>query len=132
LVIGIDDAHLLDELSVTLLHQLTLTRTASVVLTVRTGEPAPDPVVTLWKNGLADRLELAQLPRVDMDRLVTGVLGGVVDSRTIERLSSSCGSWWRAGARPARCGCAGTCGAGRGGWNPLPGYAKSSGPSWVD
>lgn len=89
LVIGIDDAHLLDELSVTLLHQLTLTRSASVVLTVRTGEPAPDPVVTLWKNGLADRLELAQLPRVEMDRLVTGVLDGVVDSRTIERL-------WRA------------------------------------
>ncbi|MGH3599890.1 MAG: AAA family ATPase, partial [Pseudonocardiaceae bacterium] len=53
LVIGIDDAHLLDELSVTLLHQLALTRTACVVLTVRTGEPAPDPVVTLWKNGLA-------------------------------------------------------------------------------
>jgi DNA-binding CsgD family transcriptional regulator len=89
LVIGIDDAHLLDELSVTLLHQLALTRTACVVLTVRTGEPAPDPVVTLWKNGLADRLELGQLPRPEMDRLVTGVLDGVVDSRTIERL-------WRA------------------------------------
>jgi DNA-binding CsgD family transcriptional regulator len=89
LVIGVDDAHLLDELSVTLLHQLALTRTACVVLTVRTGEPAPDPVVTLWKNGLADRLELAQLPRLAMNRLVTGVLGGVVDSRTIERL-------WRA------------------------------------
>ncbi len=89
LVIGIDDAHLLDELSVTLLHQLALTRTACLVLTVRSGDPAPDPVVTLWKNGLADRLELAQLPRVEMERLVTGVLGGVVDSRTIERL-------WRA------------------------------------
>ncbi|MGH3936085.1 MAG: LuxR C-terminal-related transcriptional regulator, partial [Pseudonocardiaceae bacterium] len=34
-------------------------------------------------------LELQQLPRVELDRLVTGVLGGVVDSRTIERL-------WRA------------------------------------
>ena len=89
LVIGIDDAHLLDELSVTLLHQLALTRAACLVLTVRTGEPAPDPVVTLWKNGLADRLELAHLPRAELDRLVTSVLGGVVDSRTIERL-------WRA------------------------------------
>ena len=89
LIVGIDDAHLLDELSVTLVHQLALTRAACLVLTVRTGEPAPDPVVTLWKNGLADRLELQQLPRVEMDRLVTGALGGVVDSRTIERL-------WRA------------------------------------
>jgi DNA-binding CsgD family transcriptional regulator len=89
LVIGVDDAHLLDELSVTLLHQLALTRTACMVLTVRTGELAPDPVVTLWKNGLADRLELAQLPQVAMSQLVCGVLGGVVESRTIERL-------WRA------------------------------------
>ncbi|MGH3754255.1 MAG: LuxR C-terminal-related transcriptional regulator [Pseudonocardiaceae bacterium] len=89
LVLGIDDAHLLDELSVTLVHQLALTRAACLVLTVRTGEPAPDPVVTLWKNGLADRLELQQLPRAELDRLVTGVIGGVVDSRTIERL-------WRA------------------------------------
>ncbi|MDQ4011569.1 MAG: LuxR family transcriptional regulator [Actinomycetota bacterium] len=89
LIVGIDDAHLLDELSVTLVHQLALTRAACLVLTVRTGEPAPDPVVTLWKNGLADRLELQQLPRVQMERLVTGVLGGVVASRTIERL-------WRA------------------------------------
>jgi DNA-binding NarL/FixJ family response regulator len=89
LIVGIDDAHLLDELSVTLMHQLALTRAACLVLTVRTGEPAPDPVVTLWKNGLADRLELQQLPRVEVDRLVIGVLGGVVDSRTIERL-------WRA------------------------------------
>ncbi|HEY6422955.1 MAG TPA: LuxR C-terminal-related transcriptional regulator [Pseudonocardiaceae bacterium] len=89
LVVGIDDAHLLDELSVTLVHQLALTRAACLVLTVRTGEPAPDPVVTLWKNGLADRLELQQLPRSDIDQLVAAVLGGVVDSRTNERL-------WRA------------------------------------
>ncbi|HEX2297209.1 MAG TPA: AAA family ATPase, partial [Pseudonocardiaceae bacterium] len=86
LVVGIDDAHLLDELSVTLVHQLALTRAVCLVLTVRTGEPAPDPVVTLWKDGLADRLELQPLPRAEADRLVAAVLGGVVDSRTSERL----------------------------------------------
>ncbi|MGH4023384.1 MAG: AAA family ATPase, partial [Pseudonocardiaceae bacterium] len=85
-VVGVDDAHLLDELSVTLVHQLALTRAVCLVLTVRTGEPAPDPVVTLWKDGLADRLELQPLPRAEVDRLVTAVLGGVVDSRTSERL----------------------------------------------
>lgn len=87
LVVGIDDAHLLDELSVTLVHQLALTGAVHLVLTVRTGEP--DPIVTLWKDGLADRLELTPLPRADADRLVTAVLGAVVDSRTSERL-------WRA------------------------------------
>lgn len=86
LVVGIDDAHLLDELSVTLVHQLALTGAVCLVLTVRTGEPAPDPVVTLWKDGLADRLELQPLPRGEVDLLVTAVLGGVVDSRTSERL----------------------------------------------
>ncbi|MGH3942068.1 MAG: LuxR C-terminal-related transcriptional regulator [Pseudonocardiaceae bacterium] len=86
LVIGIDDAHLLDELSVTLVHQLALTGAAGIVLTVRTGEPVPDPVVTLWKDGLADRLELQPLPRAEVDQLVTDVLGGIVDSRTAERL----------------------------------------------
>lgn len=86
LVIGIDDAHVLDELSVTLVHQLALTGAVSIVLTVRTGEPVPDPMVTLWKDGLADRLELVPLRRAEADRLVTGVLGGVVDSRTSERL----------------------------------------------
>ncbi|MGQ0776827.1 MAG: LuxR C-terminal-related transcriptional regulator [Pseudonocardiales bacterium] len=89
LVIGIDDAQLLDELSVTLVHQLALTGAVGIVLTVRTGEPVPDPVVTLWKDGLAERLELQPLPRADVDRLVASVLGGVVDSRTAERL-------WRA------------------------------------
>lgn len=89
LVVGIDDAHLLDELSVTLVHQLALTGAVCLVLVVRTGEPAPDPVVTLWKDGLADRLELQPLPRAEVDRLVTAVLGGVVDSRTSEQL-------WRA------------------------------------
>lgn len=87
LVVGIDDAHLLDELSVTLVHQLALTGAVRLVLTVRTGEP--DQVVTLWKDGLADRLELQPLPRAEADQLVTAVLGGVVDSRTGERL-------WRA------------------------------------
>jgi RecA/RadA recombinase len=86
LVVGIDDAHLLDELSVTLMHQLALTGAACIVLTVRTGEPAPEPVVTLWKDGLADRLELQPLLRAEVERLVAGVLDGVVDSRTSERL----------------------------------------------
>ncbi|HEU0127182.1 MAG TPA: AAA family ATPase, partial [Pseudonocardiaceae bacterium] len=86
LVVGIDDAHLLDELSVTLVHQLALTGAACLVLTVRIGEPVPDPVVTLWKDGLADRLELQPLPRAEVDRLVADVLGGILESRTSERL----------------------------------------------
>ncbi|MCA1836491.1 MAG: ATP-binding protein [Actinobacteria bacterium] len=39
-VIGVDDGHLLDELSATLVHQLVLRRAVNVVLTLRTGETA--------------------------------------------------------------------------------------------
>ena len=46
-VIGVDDAHLLDELSATLVHQLVLRRAASVVLTLRSGEATPDAVTAL-------------------------------------------------------------------------------------
>ena len=54
LVVFVDDAHLLDRGSATLVHQLALTRAATVVATVRSGEVAPDPVVALWKDGPAE------------------------------------------------------------------------------
>jgi hypothetical protein len=52
-IIGVDDAHLLDELSAVLVHQLVLRQAASVVLTLRTREGAPDAVMALWKDGPA-------------------------------------------------------------------------------
>jgi DNA-binding NarL/FixJ family response regulator len=85
-LVGIDDAHLLDDLSAALVHRLVLTRTASVVLTVRSGAPAPDSVAALWKDGLARRIELAPLTRAQVERLLTTVLAGTVDSRTCEYL----------------------------------------------
>ena len=44
LVVGIDDALLLDDGSAALAHHLAATGTAFVVLTVRTGETVPEPV----------------------------------------------------------------------------------------
>ena len=41
-VIGVDDAHLLDQLSATLLHQLALEGSVRIVATVRSGESVPD------------------------------------------------------------------------------------------
>ena len=57
----VDDAHLLDPISASLVHQLALRDAVIVVATVRTGEPAPDSVTALWKDGLLDRLELQPL-----------------------------------------------------------------------
>jgi hypothetical protein len=47
LILGVDDAHLLDDASAALVHQLAFRGLAVVVATVRTGEPAPDSVIAL-------------------------------------------------------------------------------------
>ncbi|MGH3847985.1 MAG: helix-turn-helix transcriptional regulator, partial [Pseudonocardiaceae bacterium] len=85
-IVGVDDAHLLDELSAVLVHQLVLRRAASVVLTLRTGEVAPDAVTALWKDGHLPRLELQPLSRDETATLVEARLGGAVDSAAARRL----------------------------------------------
>ncbi|MFD2092379.1 LuxR C-terminal-related transcriptional regulator [Blastococcus deserti] len=85
-VLGVDDVHLLDPLSVSLLHQLAAGRAVTLVLSVRTGNATPDPAAALWKDGLATRIELQPLSRSDTERLIGQALGGDVETRTGERL----------------------------------------------
>jgi len=85
-VLAVDDVHLLDPLSVTLLHQLAAGGAVTLVLTVRTDGAVPDPVASLWKDGLATRIDVTPLGRADTDRLVVTALGGEAASRTRERL----------------------------------------------
>jgi DNA-binding CsgD family transcriptional regulator len=86
LVVGVDDAHLLDDLSATLVHQLVLGREAAVVVTIRSGAGAPDPIVALWKDGLLERLEVAPLGLGAARELLEGALSGPVETVSIERL----------------------------------------------
>jgi hypothetical protein len=58
LVVFVDDAHLLDDASATLVHHLALASDAVVVVTVVTGMPPLDPIIALWRDGLAERLEV--------------------------------------------------------------------------
>jgi DNA-binding CsgD family transcriptional regulator len=82
LLLGVDDAHLLDDASAALVHQLAFRGLVVVVATVRTGEPVPDPVVALWKDGLARRLDLSALPPSATAELLERSLGGAVDGVT--------------------------------------------------
>ncbi len=86
LVLGVDDAHLLDDASAALVHQLALRGLAVVLATVRTGEPCPDAVVALWKDGLAGRIELSALPPEATAELLDGALGGPVDGVTRQQV----------------------------------------------
>ena len=85
-LIGVDDAHLLDDASATLVHVLATSDVARVVATVRTGEPTPDPIVALWKDDLALRIEVQALSGTEVADLLARTLGGTVDGGTVRRL----------------------------------------------
>jgi hypothetical protein len=76
LVLGVDDAHLLDPSSAALVLHMAQTRTAFVLVTVRVGERCPDAIVALWKDLEAPRLELQQLSEDETAELLEAALGG--------------------------------------------------------
>lgn len=86
LVLGVDDAHLLDEGSAALVLHLVSHTSASVVVTVRSGESCLDAVVALWKEGLAERVELQPLSEPETASLLEAVVGGPVEVAVRRRL----------------------------------------------
>ncbi|MGV0810833.1 LuxR family transcriptional regulator [Mycolicibacterium boenickei] len=84
-VIGIDDAHLLDALSAHVVHQLAQTQGVRLVVTVRAGGPEPDAVTALWKEGLLDRIDLEPLSAAAAAVLIESAVAGPVDSRCAHR-----------------------------------------------
>jgi DNA-binding CsgD family transcriptional regulator len=78
LVIGVDDAHLLDSGSAALLLHLAEAG-AFIVATVRSGERPPDAVTALWKDERARRVELASLDEGGTMRLVEVLLAAPVE-----------------------------------------------------
>jgi hypothetical protein len=90
LVVFVDDAHLLDNGSATLVHQLALTQAATVLATVRSGESAPDPILSLWKDGPAERIEVGLLDEPSIEELLVAVLGGPVDAASVRLLVDRC------------------------------------------
>lgn len=85
-MIVVDDAHLLDDTSASLVQQLVAQHRAIVILTVRSGEPAPDAVESVWKDGHLDRLEVQELSFDEIVGLLVAALGGPVDDGSARRL----------------------------------------------
>src|SRR5581483_4484689 len=90
LLLLVDDAHLLDDASATLVQQLAGLHGAFVMVTVRTGEAAPEPVTALWKDGLVERLELAGLDARCIGELLETTLDGPVDRAGVAQLAVRC------------------------------------------
>lgn len=89
LVLVVDDAHDLDDASAALLLHLVLHEGVFPVVTLRTGEPAPESVVMLWKDELLDRIEVSPLTVADVAMLAADVLGGPVDGTTVHALRTT-------------------------------------------
>jgi hypothetical protein len=85
-VLGVDDAHLLDDLSAFVVHQLVHCKLAKVVLTVRNHEPTPDAVTALWKDSYLERIQLPVLTQEESGELLTRVLDGPLEATTLARL----------------------------------------------
>ena len=82
----VDDAHLLDDLSAFVVHQLARRGAAAVIATLRSGEAVPDPVTALWKDAHLRRLDLEPLTRTECDALLTAVLDGPVHEQAAARI----------------------------------------------
>jgi DNA-binding CsgD family transcriptional regulator len=85
-LIGVDDAHQLDDMSLFALHQIVHRRTAKLIVTLREGETVPGGLSELWRLADFEWLTLAPLPRDDTATLLTRSLDGPVDPESVSRL----------------------------------------------
>ncbi len=85
-VVGVDDVHLLDDLSTFVVEQIVQRGAAKVVLTLRDGEPVPTAVKEIWRVSQFDRLDLQPLSLDETTTLLSATLGGSVDPDAAQRL----------------------------------------------
>ncbi|MFD9947921.1 AAA family ATPase [Nonomuraea sp. NPDC059023] len=86
LVLAVDDAHLLDSHSAEVVASLVRGRQARLVATLRTGEPAPDSMTGLWRDGHVRRLDVDPFSDADLVAVLAAALGGPPDDATARRL----------------------------------------------
>jgi DNA-binding CsgD family transcriptional regulator len=85
-VVCVDDVHLLDDLSIFVVHQIVQRGAAKLLLTVRDGEPIAAAVQEIWTVGQFDRLDLQPLSLDETTTLLSATLGGSVDPGAAQRL----------------------------------------------
>jgi hypothetical protein len=86
LILGVDDAHQLDDASATLVHHLATNAGAFVLASLRAGETPPGPIVALAADSRIERLDVRLLRRGEVETLVPAALGGPVAGATLHEL----------------------------------------------
>lgn len=85
-VIGVDDVHLLDDLSIFVVHQIVQRGAAKVLLTLRSGEEIPTAIQEIGKVGNLERLDLQPLSLDESASLLSATLGSPIDPDAVRRL----------------------------------------------
>ncbi len=85
-VIGVDDAHLLDELSTFVVHQIAARGAAKVILTVRDDAPLAPALQEIWTAGRFNRLDVTPLAPDETTAMLSAALGGLVAPDAAHRL----------------------------------------------
>ena len=85
-VVCVDDVHLLDDLSIFVVHQIVERGAAKVILTIRDGEPIAAAVQEIWTVGEFDRLDLQPLSLDETTTLLSATFEGPVEPDAAQRL----------------------------------------------
>lgn len=85
-LVGVDDVHLIDDLSAFVLHQIVHHDAAKLVVTVRDGDAVPVGMQEFLNDGRLERMDLQPLSRDDTTQLVAAALGGPLASDAADRL----------------------------------------------
>jgi len=80
LVTVADDVAQFDAASLALLGYLAAQQAIFLIATVRTGEPVPDLLTDLWRDGRLERVDLHDLSRAHVDTLLHLALGGPIEA----------------------------------------------------
>ncbi|WP_406171015.1 LuxR family transcriptional regulator [Streptomyces canus] len=85
----VDDAHLLDDASAALVHQLAVHGRTRLLVVATDGARAPGAISRLWTGELLPRLALEPLPREETAQLLAAGVGGL-EALTVNRLYRMC------------------------------------------
>ncbi|HEY8980998.1 MAG TPA: LuxR family transcriptional regulator [Streptomyces sp.] len=86
----VDDAHLLDDASAALVHQLAVQGRTRLLVVTTEGAPAPTAITRLWADELLPRLVLGPLPYDGTAQLLSSGAGVRLDALTVHRLHRLC------------------------------------------
>ncbi|QDQ97099.1 helix-turn-helix transcriptional regulator [Tomitella fengzijianii] len=85
-VVGIDDAHDLDEASAFVVQQIVARRVAPVLITVRTGARTPNSITSLWADDRLRRIDVTPLSFEQTRALLEVVLHAPLEAGSARRL----------------------------------------------